>query len=187
MIGRHSNKNNPGCNRFLIYMLLLSMLENFWTKLPKPFSVLAPMEGVTNRVFRMIVMQYGGPEVFFTEFVAADGLCSVGKKALQEKLKFCPQEKPIVAQLFGTNPEHFSHAAQLIAKLGFDGIDINMGCPDKTIMKHGSGGALIKNPQLAKAIIQATKAGANKLPVSVKTRIGFEKNDITNWMPLILE
>ncbi len=176
-------------------------MENFWKKLSKkkkPFFCLAPMADVTDRAFRQIVAKYsrfilpdgsqeGGPGVFFTEMVACDGLCSQGKEKLLELLKFSKIEKPIVAQLFGSHPENFYQSAQLVKKLGFDGIDINMGCPQKNILKQGAGADLINHPELAKEIIRATKRGAGDLPVSVKTRIGFNKNELKTWLPVLLE
>lgn len=147
---------------------------NFWQKLPKPFFALAPMDGVTDTVFRQIVASVGKPDVFFTEFVPVDALFSKGKERALRTLKFNEAERPIIAQIWGIDPEKFNKAAALIAKLGFDGIDINMGCPDKSVVKKGAGAALIKNPKLAKEIIEATIKGANGLPVSVKTRLGFD-------------
>lgn len=159
----------------------------FWAKLKKPFFVLAPMADVTDAAFRRIIEKYGKPDVFWTEFVSADGLCSEGRKVLVRDLEFTKKEKPIVAQLFSSKPEKMCEAAALCQKLGFDGIDINMGCPDRSIEKQGCGAAMIKNPKLAREIIRAAKEGAPKLPVSVKTRIGYNKNEITTWIPEILE
>jgi nifR3 family TIM-barrel protein len=165
------------------------MSKNFWNKIKKrPFFVLAPMADVTDVSFRQVVAKYGKPDVFWTEFVACDGLCSVGQeKLVKNLLQFSEKERPIVAQLFGSNPENFEKSARLIKKLGFDGIDINMGCPQKNILKQGAGAELIKSTKLAKEIIRATKKGAGGLPVSVKTRIGYNKNEIETWIPAILE
>ncbi len=159
----------------------------FWAKLKKPFFVLAPMADVTDAAFRRIIEKYGKPDVFWTEFVSADGLCSEGRKVLVRDLEFTKKEKPIVAQLFSSKPEKMREAAALCQKLGFDGIDINMGCPDRSIEKQGCGAAMIKNPKLAREIIRAAKEGAPKLPISVKTRIGYNKNEIATWIPEILE
>ncbi|MDP2630271.1 MAG: tRNA-dihydrouridine synthase, partial [Candidatus Uhrbacteria bacterium] len=148
---------------------------NFWKKLKKPIMCLAPMADVTDAAFRRIIAKYGKPDVMWTEFVSVDGLCSVGREKLLPDLWYTDAERPIVAQLFGCNPENFYKAALLIQELGFDGIDINMGCPIKKIEKQGAGSALIKDPQLAAKIIQETKRGAGKLPVSVKTRLGHNK------------
>ncbi|MCK4918469.1 MAG: tRNA-dihydrouridine synthase [Candidatus Pacebacteria bacterium] len=165
------------------------MSNNFWKKLQKnkkPFFALAPMADVTDSALRQIVAKYGKPDILFTEFVACDGLCSIGKEKLMPLLKFSENERPIIAQLFGSKPENFEKSARLIAELGFDGIDINMGCPQKNIVKQGAGAKLIDNPELAKEIIRATKRGAGKLPVSIKTRIGYKKNEIEKWLPILL-
>ncbi len=165
-------------------------MENFWEKLKKekkPFFCLAPMADVTDAAFRQIVAKYGKPDVMFTEMVACDGLCSVGKEKLLQILEFSEIERPIVAQLFGSRPENFYESAKLIKELGFNGIDINMGCPQKNILKQGAGSDLINSPNLAREIIQATKNGSGGLPVSVKTRIGFNKNELETWLPILLE
>ena len=166
----------------------------FWAKLKKPVFMLAPMSDVTDEAFRQIITKYsrhgkkgGGPDVFWTEFVSADGLCSSGRGALLKDLKYKKNEHPIVAQVFGSNPENMKKATALIQKLGFDGIDINMGCPDRSIEKQGAGAAMIKNPKLAQEIIRAAMAGAPKIPISVKTRIGYNKEDLESWIGAILE
>ncbi|MEI6280507.1 MAG: tRNA-dihydrouridine synthase [bacterium] len=166
---------------------------NFWQKLNKPFFCLAPMSDVTDIAFRFILAKYSKDRenkdkvVFWTEFVAADGLCNkLAKKKLTHILKFSERERPIVAQVFGANPENMKKACQYIASLGFDGIDINMGCPDKSVVAQGAGSALIKTPELARKIIQAAHSGIEAaglhIPVSVKTRVGFNKEDIDNWI-----
>ena len=150
--------------------------------------VVAPMSGVTDEAFRLMFLKYGRPDVFWTEFVSIAALVSEkGRDYCLDVLKFSPKEKPIVAQIFGSDPAQFEKAAKLIVELGFDGIDINMGCPDRDIEKQGAGAALIKNPALAKEIIRATKKGAGKIPVSVKTRIGYNKNEISEWIPTLLK
>lgn len=165
-------------------------MKNFWKELNKkknPFFCLAPMADVTDGVFRQMVVKYGKPDVLFTEMVACDGLCSSkGQEKLLKILKFSSNEKPIVAQLFGSCPKNFYQSAQLIRQLGFDGIDINMGCPQKNILKQKAGADLINHPQLAQEIIRATKQGAGGLPVSVKTRIGFNRNELKKWLPVLL-
>lgn len=154
----------------------------------KPIFALAPMADVTDTVFRQIIAGCGGPDIFFTEFVSCDGLCSEGKTKLLKNLKFNKRiERPIIAQFFGSKPENFYKCAKLARILGFDGIDINMGCPDKKVEKQGAGAALMKNPTLAQKIILAAKKGAGKLPVSVKTRIGFNKPEIETWIPALLK
>jgi len=147
---------------------------------------IAPMSGITDAAFRHMLLKYGRPDVFWTEFVSADGLFSRGKEKLLPYLKFIKAEHPIVAQIFGSNPDLFEKTASIIEKLGFDGIDINMGCPDRDIEKQGAGAALIKNPELARQIIRAVRRGAGKLPISVKTRIGYAKNEISEWIPVLL-
>lgn len=163
----------------------------FWGKIKKPIMVMAPMSGVTDEAFRLMFLKYGKPDVFWTEFVSAEGLFSKGKKYCLKLLEHSPEEKPIVAQLFGCNSVDFERASKLVAELGFDGIDINMGCPDRAIEKQGAGATLIKNPTLAKEIIRATLRGAQsgqkKIPVSVKTRLGYDKIKIKEWIGAILE
>lgn len=163
------------------------MKNNFWQKLKKPFFVLAPMADVTDYAQRQMLAKYGKPDVTYTEFVSADGLASEkGREFLLKELRFEENERPIVAQIFGAKPENIEIAARIVADLGFDGIDINMGCPDKNVIKQGAGSALMKNPALAREIIKAAKRGAGKIPVSVKTRIGFNKNEIETWLPELL-
>lgn len=162
------------------------MNKGFWAKIKTPCAVLAPMADVTDPAFRRIIAKYGKPDVTWTEFVSADGLCSAGRPNLIKDLVYDESERPIVAQLFSSNPEKMREAAKLCKDLGFDGIDINMGCPDRSIEKQGSGAAMIKNPKRAREIIRAAKEGAPNLPISVKTRIGYNKNEIAIWIPEIL-
>lgn len=163
-------------------------MKGFWTKLPKPFFALAPMADVTDAVFRRLIAKYGKPDVMWTEFVSADGLCSPeGKKALLKDLWYTEAERPIVAQFFTGIPEHMKEVAMLARELKFDGIDINMGCPDRGIEKSGGGAVLIKNPKQAQSIIRAAQDGAGDLPVSVKTRIGYHKNIAHDWIKYLLE
>jgi nifR3 family TIM-barrel protein len=163
------------------------MSKNFWKKLNKPFFVLAPMADVTDAPFRRIITKYGKPDVTYTEFVSADGLFLGGKEALVKDLEFTDAERPIVAQFFTSDPERMKKAAELAVELGFDGIDINMGCPDKSIEKQGAGSALMKNPELAKELIKSAKEGAGDIPVSVKTRVGYNKDELEQWLPVLLE
>lgn len=163
------------------------MSKGFWDKLNKPFYVLAPMADVTDMAFRRLIAKYGKPDVTWTEFVSADGLMSAGREVLLNDLKFTEGERPIVAQLFTANSEKMEGAARLCQDLGFDGIDINMGCPDKSIEKQGAGAALIRNPKIAKDVIRAAKRGAPNLPISVKTRIGYNKDELDMWIPELLE
>lgn len=172
---------------------------SFWNELPKPIIVLAPMADVTDASFRRMIAKYsahtrkdgtiGGPDVMWTEFVSADGLVRApeeGKKKLIADLQYSEEERPIVAQLFSSKPEHMEQASALCRELGFDGIDINMGCPDKSIEKQGCGSAMIKTPERAREIIRAAKRGAGGIPVSVKTRIGYLKNELGAWLPALL-
>ena len=168
-------------------------MQSFWQKLPKPFFVLAPMADVTDAAFRRVIAQYsrhgekgGGPHVFWTEFVSADGLMSAGREVLKRDLEYTEGERPIVAQLFGSHMDKLEGAARLCAELGFDGIDLNMGCPDRSIEKQLCGAAMIRNPELAVEAIRAVKRGAPNLPVSVKTRIGYNSNQIKEWIPKLL-
>lgn len=167
-------------------------------KLPKPFFVLAPMDDVTDTVFRQTVAGTAAPDLFFTEFTNVDGLQSVGRPKLLRKLRFVESEKSLVAHIWGLNPENFYKTAEQIADgtfarelclpegCNFVGIDLNMGCPAKSEVKAGACSALINNRELAKEIIQATKAGAaGRLPVSVKTRLGFSSVDMT-WIEFLL-
>ena len=167
----------------------------FWKKVKaqadaeqRPIMVIAPMANVTDAPFRRIIAKYGKPDVTWTEFVSADGLCSpAGKEALLRDLVYSEAERPIVAQLFSSNPDKMRQAAALVLELGFDGIDINMGCPDRSIEKQGAGAALIRTPEVAKAVIRAAQEGvAGKIPVSVKTRIGYNKNELETWIPELL-
>ncbi len=132
------------------------------------------MADVTDCAFRQIIAKYGKPDVFWTEFVSADGLAHpVAREKLLIDFKYSENERPIVAQIFGGKPSNIREASRLCRELGFDGVDINMGCPDKSVEKQGAGSACIKNPKLAKEIIQAAKEGAPNLPISVKTRLGY--------------
>jgi nifR3 family TIM-barrel protein len=153
--------------------------KGFWEHLAshkKPFFVLAPMADVTDCVFRQIITAHSKPDVLWTEFVSADGLSSpAGRKALLVDFQYTEAERPIVAQIFGSNEEHIEAAARLCAELHFDGIDINMGCPDRSIEKSESGAYCIRHPDIAKRIVLAARRGAPHLPVSVKTRIGYNK------------
>lgn len=138
--------------------------------------------------FRQIVVECGAPDVFYTEFVSADGLCSEkGRPKLLPHLKFGKDERPIVAQFFGSNSENFYKSAQLAVQLGFDGVDINMGCPAGKVVKQDSGSGLILNPELAKEIIRETRRGAGDLPISVKTRIGYNTIITEKWISELIE
>ncbi len=146
------------------------------------------MADVTDSAFRQIVVSCGKPDILYTEFTSCDGLCSEkGRPKLIPHLIFKGDERPIVAQFFGANPKNFYKCAQLAVELGFDGIDINMGCPSGKIVKQDSGAGLILNPELAKEIISETKRGAGDLPVSVKTRIGYNTIITEEWISKLIE
>ncbi len=164
----------------------------FWNRLPKPFFAMAPMADVTDAAFRRLVTRRGKPDVMWTEFVSADGLYhtrEIQKMKDEENPLLCDfiyaaDQHPIVAQIFSSKPEMIAYAAKLAAELGFDGVDLNMGCPDKTIEKQGAGAALIKNPKLAVELIEAAKTSG--LPVSVKTRVGYTKETLDDWLTTLL-
>jgi len=168
---------------------------NLWQNIKKekngPLIVLATMEDVNDSAFRHIIAKYGRPDATWTEFVSADGLFKGGYDALINDLRFSDIERPVIAQFFTSSPEMMEKAARLALEIGFDGVDINMGCPDKSVEKQGAGAGLIKNPKLAQEIILAAMRGATSeeksIPVSVKTRIGYNKNELETWLPAILE
>lgn len=161
-------------------------MKSFWTNLKKPILIQAPMEDVTDTVFRQIIIKCGGPDVFFTEFTNVEGMCSRGRDRVGKRLIFTEAERPIVAQIWGMDPAKFLETAKLIKKMGFDGIDINMGCPEKAVVKKGACAALINNQPLAKEIIQATREGAGGLPISIKTRIGIKNIETEEWAGFLL-
>ncbi len=144
------------------------------------------MADVTDAAFRRVIAKYGKPHVIWTEFVSADGMFLGGREKLIRDLEYSESERPIVAQFFTSQPEMMEKAGELARELGFDGVDINMGCPDKSIERQGAGAAMIKTPALAREIIRSAKKGAGSLPVSVKTRLGFNKNEIETWLPELL-
>ncbi len=196
---------------------------SFWNRLPRPFFALAPMADVTDPAYRKIIAKYAKPDVMWTEFVSADGLyhtretkrgftkppyqdgdpTSLGSSAghgnpLMRDLQFDEGERPIVAQIFGSNLETIAYAARLCAELGFAGVDLNMGCPDGSIEKQGAGAAMMKNPAHAQAIIRAAQDAVANLPkssyrtdlvfpISVKTRIGYSREQLEEWLPALLE
>ena len=196
---------------------------NFWPTLPRPIIGLSPMDGVTDASFRSMIAQQGKPDVTFTEFTHVHDVCR-GPEMLLETLLYSEIERPIVAQLYGKDPDLFYQAAQVVCELGFDGLDINMGCPSKNVASSGSGAALIRTPDLAHAIIQATRRGIEdwtggqtleqigfkpariaafrrlneqrgsasptvrrQLPLSVKTRIGYDSVTVEAWIEHLLQ
>ncbi|MGM0975449.1 MAG: tRNA dihydrouridine synthase [Bacillota bacterium] len=163
------------------------MKENFWLELPRPFFILAPMEEVTDVVFRHVVSEAARPDVFFTEFTNSDSYCHPeGVNSVRGRLTFTEDEQPIVAHIWGDKPEYFRQMSIGMAEMGFKGLDINMGCPVPNVTQNGKGSGLIRRPELAAELIQAAKAGG--LPVSVKTRLGFtEVDEWKTWLKHILE
>ena len=197
-------------------------MTNFWEDLPKPFLILAPMEGVTDKVFRAVVAKAGAPDVFYTEFTNVSSFASEkGRENALERLDLndnegimrrvvrvggtpnsaattsaelvenagqdpSPGPTPIVAQIWGKNPEQFGFLAGELEGLGFDGLDLNFGCPDKNVVKTGGGSGMIRTPELAVECIRQAKASTN-LPVSVKTRLGYSRVDeFREWLPTLL-
>ena len=194
---------------------------NFWHKIPQPIVGLSPMDGVTDPAFRYIVARYGKPDVQVTEFVNVDEVCHGGDSAWNQ-LRYAEIERPIVAQIYGADPDKFYQVAQVACELGFYGVDINMGCPSKNVSARGCGAALIRNPPLAREIIRAGQAGVadwaaghrietiglrpkvvervqalaaglngsrprQPVPVSVKTRLGYDAVVIEDWVSVLLE
>ncbi|MGM5060930.1 tRNA dihydrouridine synthase [Staphylococcus aureus] len=163
------------------------MKENFWSELPRPFFILAPMEDVTDIVFRHVVSEAARPDVFFTEFTNTESFCHPeGIRSVRGRLTFSEDEQPMVAHIWGDKPEQFRETSIQLAKMGFKGIDLNMGCPVANVAKKGKGSGLILRPDVAAEIIQATKAGG--LPVSVKTRLGYyEIDEWKDWLKHVFE
>ncbi|WP_071458597.1 tRNA dihydrouridine synthase [Bacillus massilinigeriensis] len=163
------------------------MKENFWRDLPRPFFILAPMEEVTDVVFRHVVSEAARPDVFFTEFTNSESYCHPqGRQSVRGRLAFTEDEQPIVAHIWGDRPENFREMSIGMAELGFKGIDINMGCPVPNVAQNGKGSGLIRRPEVAAELIQAAKAGG--LPVSVKTRLGYKDLDERHdWLTHILK
>ena len=163
------------------------MTTNFWAELPKPFFILAPMEDVTDVVFRHVVQAAGAPDVFFTEFTNSDSYCHPeGRDSVRGRLVFTEDEQPMVAHIWGDKPEYFREMSIGLAEMGFKGIDLNMGCPVPNVAGRGKGSGLILRPEVAAELIQAAKAGG--LPVSVKTRLGYtELGEMEAWLTHVLQ
>ena len=166
-------------------MLYYTPVMNVWNTLPRPFFVLAPMEAVTDVVFRHVIARAAPPDLYYSEFTNATGWVHAGEKAIRGRLVKTDDEKPIIAQIWGGEPGDMEALARHCKKLGYDGIDINMGCPAKSAVKSG-GAALIRQPDLAIAAIKAAKSAG--LPVSVKTRLGYSRTDEwRDWLTLLLQ
>ncbi len=162
-------------------------MKNPWRDLPKPLIVQAPMEDVTDTVFRQMLAKYGKPDIFFTEFTNVDGVFSQGRSRVIHRLRFDPKiERPIIAQIWGHSPQNYYDGAKYVRELGFDGVDINMGCPQRKIVSKGLCGALIDNHEHAEKVIRAVLDGAGGLPVSVKTRIGVKGIATEDWIGFLL-
>lgn len=163
------------------------MNNNFWAELPKPFFILAPMEDVTDVVFRHVVKEAGAPDVFFTEFTNSDSFCHPdGIESVRGRLAFTEDEQPMVAHIWGDKPEFFREMSITLADMGFKGIDLNMGCPVPNVAERGKGSGLILRPEVAAELIEAAKAGG--LPVSVKTRLGFtDTAEMEEWISHLLK
>jgi nifR3 family TIM-barrel protein len=196
---------------------------SFWRDIPQPIIGLSPMDGVTDPAFRFIVASHGKPDAQVTEFINVDEVCHGGDAAWSQ-LHYAEIERPVVAQIYGADPDKFYRVAQVVCELGFDGVDINMGCPSKNVSARGCGAALIRNPPLAREIIRAVQAGVNdwtsghrldavglrprvvervnalasgragdrakprrSIPVSVKTRLGYDSVVIEDWVSILLE
>lgn len=167
--------------------LYCGMEENFWRDLPRPFFVLAPMDDVTNVVFRKVVAKAARPDVFFTEFTNTESYCNPDAVFdVRGRLTYAEDEQPIVAHIWGNKPEQFREMSLGMAKEGFKGIDINMGCPVPNVATKGKGSGLIRFPDNAAEVIQAAKAGG--LPISVKTRLGYTNvSEWRDWLTHILK
>ena len=161
---------------------------NIWQELPHPFLVLAPMEGVTDIAFRQVIAHSGRPDLFFTEFTNVSSYASdKGRENALERLQIAPTDSPIIAQIWGRNPEHFAKCTKALEDLGFAGVDLNFGCPDKHVNKAGGGAAMIQTPDLAVECFNNTK-GSTNLPVSVKTRLGWkDPEEYQIWLPTLLQ
>ena len=154
---------------------------NFWSQFKKGFTCLAPMEGVTDIAFRQVVAKAARPDIFFTEFTNVNSYSSEkGRPNALERLRYEPVERPIVAQIWGKNPEMFAETVAAVRDLGYEAVDINMGCPDRHVVATGGGSGLIRTPELAVEILRAAQK-VEGITVSVKTRLGYTKTD--EWRP----
>ncbi len=160
---------------------------NFWNQFEQGFTVLAPMEGVTDIAFRQVIAKAARPEIFYTEFTNVNSYTSEkGRHNALERFRYEPEERPIVAQIWGTKAEMIAETAQALKELGYLAIDLNMGCPDRHVVATGGGSGLIRTPELAKEGIRAAKTAG--LPVSVKTRLGYSRVDEWRaWLTDLLE
>ena len=195
----------------------------FWDTLPRPIVGLAPMSGISDHPFRHIQKKYGNPDLIYTEFTAVERL-AVGDRDLLDAFQYDESQRPVIGQIYGHTPELFRRMTILLCELGFDGVDINMGCPSPSVVHRGSGAGLIRTPDVARAIVAAAKQGVHDwqngvtlretpgvprhlmvaaearlsklpaayrerrpIPVSLKTRVGYETPDVRAWMEEILQ
>ncbi|MBR3252958.1 tRNA-dihydrouridine synthase family protein [Candidatus Saccharibacteria bacterium] len=160
---------------------------DIWESLTRPFLILAPMEGVTDVIFRQVVARAGRPDLFFTEFTNVSSYASEkGRANALERLEIAPSDSPIIAQIWGKNPEHFAETVKALETLGFSGVDLNFGCPDKNVNRAGGGAAMIKTPELAVECLKNARENTD-LPVSVKTRLGWgDPQEYQGWLTTIL-
>jgi tRNA-dihydrouridine synthase len=164
----------------------MNIYEKILKKKGKIYA-LAPMEDITDTVFRQVLCDIGKPDLFFTEFMNTDGYMSKGRDKVDHRLKFTKRERPVVLQLWGNNPENYACTVKDIIKLKPDGIDINVGCSVRNVLDSGHCSALIKEPELVKEIIQAVRSESGKIPVSVKTRLGYDEIITEKWFTFLLE
>ena len=166
---------------------MYSRMSSYINNLPRPFLVLAPMEDVTDTVFRRIIQRTSPFDLYFTEFANVDGIQSAGRENVIKRFRYEAEEQPLIAQIWGKKPENYFKTTQEIVEMGFVGVDINMGCPVKAVVKNGLGGGMIEHPDEAVEVIKATQAAADgRIPVSVKTRIG-SKEFTPEWIRTLLQ
>lgn len=160
-----------------------------WDASEKPLLLLAPLHEVTDAAFRETVAACGEPDIMFTEFTSVDGLSHpvARDRIIRRYLQRGEHEHKTAVQIWGNDPEKFREAAALSKELGFAGVDINTGCPDKAVVKQEKGGALLKDYARVIDLVAATIEGAGGLPVSVKTRLGFDSDIADAWIPALAE
>lgn len=158
-----------------------------WNEIREPFLILAPMEGVTDVIFRQVIAKAGRPDLFFTEFTNVSSYASEkGRANALERLEVAETDAPIIAQIWGKEPEHFAETVRALSSLGFSGVDLNFGCPDKNVNKAGGGAAMIRTPELAVKCLRETLENT-ELPVSVKTRLSWSSvAEYREWLPVLL-
>jgi nifR3 family TIM-barrel protein len=167
----------------------MKLTKGFWEDLEKPMMLLAPMEDVTDNAFREIIAKYGKPDAMYTEFTSADGVMSEGRENVIHRFEYNDTQRPIVAQIFSKNPKKMEETTRFCVKMGFDGVDINMGCPKDNICRQGSGCGMIRTPKVAQEVIRAAQKGAaGEIPITVKTRLGYyKKEEYKEWVKYLLD